>query len=515
MRAGGTLAVWYALAFALLGFAFLGGFSSKVAQNGNEWISSPLNSHFSKYTGGRTLYPEKWTIIDRDGYEWQALSDEAYDDLLALNAADVASDKMDSVYHAIYGQQFGVVQQANKDLFGDEGGYSGRKGIIADDGKEYLVYTTISGELSHRLLQALKEEGSRGVVIVQNYKSGEILASVQTPAVSSSEFEGDEYVSRFEEDFAEKDGWLMDQSARVARTPGSIQKIASAIAINRNLSLLDLPVDRSKTVLVCDGTYETPSGNITCPYPHGPVSFNDAFAVSCNAFFAEQSIKLFAMENEGKLEGKAANGSRKYIEICEELGYNKSYPYFNRVNSYKSVISLVNIHVSERSAGWLAAGQGLAGAELETLPLHMLSLIGAIANRGQAVQPYTIKAEVAKDGEVVKEETPGVAMSSSYIKIAPDEAQDLDALMLQVCKGQGTAATLGQAMAAKGYAVAAKTGTAEVDQAAGKSTISWILAYAKEVPLAFLACVVEPETTSAATRIAAKIMPEAAEYLKK
>ncbi|MDR1641867.1 MAG: hypothetical protein LBT59_19410 [Clostridiales bacterium] len=512
MRAGGSLASWFTFAFAILGIIFVAGFSSKVVENGNAWISDEKNSRFERYTYGQALYPDRWIIIDRDGYEWQPLSDEAYKDLLAMNSKEEAADKIDSVYHAIYGQQFGLIQQVNRDLYGVDGTYSGRKGIV-DDGTEYYVYTSISGELSKKMLQALKAEGARGIVMAQNYQTGEILASAQTPAVSVSEFKSDIYVSAHDPDYEKNNGWLLDQSARWPYTPGSIQKIATTVAINRNFALLDLPKDRSKTVLVCDGVYETPSGNISCPYPHGPVSFNDAFAVSCNAFFAEQTIKLFSLEKAGKLESKAANGSRKYIEICNELGYNKSYPYFNRLNTYKSAISIVNINISERSAGWLGAGQGLAGAELEVLPIHMLSLIGAIANRGQAKVPYAIMSEKTKSGQLVKQATTET-MSASHIKVGPDEAQDLDALMQQVCKGKGTAATLGTAMSAKGLTAAAKTGTAEVEQSSGKETISWIIAYAKEVPLAFLACVYTPKTSGAATRIAASMMPQAAEYLK-
>jgi cell division protein FtsI/penicillin-binding protein 2 len=155
----------------------------------------------------------------------------------------------------------------------------------------------------------------------------------------------------------------------------------------------------------------------------------------------------------------------------------------------------------------------LAGAELVVLPIHMLSLVGAIANRGNAQAPYAIKSEMTKSGEVINEAKPET-MPSSYLKVGASEAQDLDALMQQVCKGQGTAAALGTAMSAKGLTVAAKTGTAEVEQSSGKETISWILAYAKETPIAFLACVHMPKEAGAATRIAAKMMPEAAEYLK-
>lgn len=99
-------------------------------------------------------------------------------------------------------------------------------------------------------------------------------------------------------------------------------------------------------------------------------------------------------------------------------------------------------------------GQGLSSNSI-----HMLAAAGAIANGGKLYRPHIVDGQLSGDGTIKKE--------ANYLVndrvISPEAAAQLSQMMIQVVQhGSGYATKI------PGYAIAGKTGTAQVPRADGK-----------------------------------------------
>ncbi|MDR1538433.1 MAG: hypothetical protein LBU32_10645 [Clostridiales bacterium] len=488
------ISLWFMALLLGLSIAVLAGFNRKLVANADDWISSPLDSHVVS----GIVQPDKWKLLDREGNEWPTQPEEALEELQALKGAE-AKARLDSIYHIFYGQSYSVVQAENKRLFGLDGKYSGHLGISGIAHSEgYNVQTTISSELSYEMIKAMRASGANdGSAMAVNYKTGEILASVSMPSHSV----GNLYVSPLADDYEKENGWLYNRNFQTLFSPGSVQKIAAAIACLRYRRDIDLTVDKNRIVYDCDGSYETADGKkINCAYAHGRITFIEAFSLSCNGFFAKSAISM---------------GQEKLSAVAQELGYNKTLSYENFSLLAKSEF-LLHAGVGSYSLGWSAVGQSIDGSKVEALPYHMLILASAIANKGTAMQPYSVSWERTRGDEPVElYKASPKAVPESLVKMKPEEAMDMGILMENVCRGSGTAAVLGDAVEKLGYTAAAKTGTAEIS-ASGRAVVSWIVCFIKEeeAPLAMVIALTSPSEGKTAAETASEIMPAAISLVK-
>jgi peptidoglycan glycosyltransferase len=120
--------------------------------------------------------------------------------------------------------------------------------------------------------------------------------------------------------------------------------------------------------------------------------------------------------------------------------------------------------------GRMAIGQD----KLLVTPLQMASVAQTIGNGGVRMEPRLVQKVVDPDGRTVDTPLPKEARRV----MSPQSAAALTAMMKQVVReGTGTAAAL------QGVEVAGKTGTAEIDPAAGINDL-WFIAFTPRVAVA-------------------------------
>ena len=146
-------------------------------------------------------------------------------------------------------------------------------------------------------------------------------------------------------------------------------------------------------------------------------------------------------------------------EVTNSLLFNQTLP--TKFTTAKSQFSLSNTD-SQWQIGATAIGQG----NTVISPIHAAMLVSAIANGGTLMKPYVIDSVQSTEGSVIEQyesENYGTLMSAS-------ESSQLTKMMKAVVE-EGT----GYKLSGKNYAVAGKTGTAEV---VGRGNNAWFVGFA-------------------------------------
>lgn len=314
------------------------------------------------------------------------------------------------------------------------------------------VKLTVDAQLCAAAYNALN--GKKGSVLIYNYKTGELLCKVSTPGYDPADVPEDL------SDNPEYKGVFVDNTLSSAYTPGSIFKLVTAAAAMDTIS------DWSTRTYSCEVSAEIGGGIVTCLDYHGDETMEQALGHSCNIYFAKlaQDIGAAALQKKG-----------------EEMGFNKAFD-LQDFSTAKSSLQLGSANGLDLA--WASVGQYTVTAN----PMHMLMMMGAIANSGTAISPrLTDKGLLEK------------AFSGEDIKLMSSSTASSLKTMMRSC----VADYYGDDMF-PGLEVCAKTGTAEVD---GKTPTSWIAGFSQAAPYAF--CVTVEEGGSgmgAAGSIASQLM---------
>ncbi|MBQ9742173.1 MAG: penicillin-binding protein [Ruminococcus sp.] len=273
--------------------------------------------------------------------------------------------------------------------------------------------------------------GKEGACFVYNYKTGEILCMVSTPA-----FDPQNVPETL------PDGSYLNNCVSGTYTPGSVYKIVTAIAA---LEYID---DIENMTFTCEGEKDFGGNVVTCMDTHGELSLDDAFSYSCNIAFADMATLV---------------GADKMQKVADRLGVTESFD-INGVDSAKG-----HYDVSDADANQLA-WSGVGQYTNMTNPAQMAILCGAIANGGDAALPvYMEGAEAAETHSLLDE----------------DIAERMNEIMRYTVSGHYGETMFG------GLTVGAKTGTAEVGDDIEPN--AWMVGYStdEDYPLAFAVVVEE------------------------
>ena len=226
--------------------------------------------------------------------------------------------------------------------------------------------------------------------MVYNYKTGEVPCMVSSPTFDPANPPSSEILnndSRYE-------GVYINRCTNGIFTPGSTMKIITTIC-----ALENIPDIESQT-WTCTGSIKVGDDTITCSGVHGKQNLEKGLNNSCNCVFADIAIKL---------------GAKKLNATMKKLGL-KTKLTVGRITGSKSSYSFKDAMKSD--IGWAGVGQ------YNTLvtPLHMLSIVGTIANGGTYIRPYFVKEAPGVYGES------GVNGSRS-VSISPEIAAKLDKLL--------------------------------------------------------------------------------------
>ncbi|HZK01948.1 MAG TPA: penicillin-binding transpeptidase domain-containing protein, partial [Anaerovoracaceae bacterium] len=212
--------------------------------------------------------------------------------------------------------------------------------------------------------------------------------------------------------------------------------------------------DIDSRIFKCTGSLDLDEGRVTCPHPHGEISFKEALAKSCNLTFAEISLML------------GRDTLQKYVD---KLGFNSTITV-NDIKTSPGKIFLKDLN--DLNLAWAGIGQ----SKNMINPINFLSFMGAVANDGKRINPRILKKNTAVQGLTILSPENKRIMSEST-------AAELKTMMRY---------NVTEAYGDKNFRdlnLCAKTGTAEVSEN-GKPH-AWFAGFMdrEDCPLAFIVIV--------------------------
>lgn len=303
------------------------------------------------------------------------------------------------------------------------------------DGKA-AIYTTLDHAVNRKIYDAFGSK--RGCAVAYNYKTGEIYLCFSRPSVN---------ILNHYTDIDTLESGSMLCSVFYPTVPGSTQKISTTIAALETMGY-DALMRKSYT---CTGSYTNLTGEvIKCHHAagHGTQNIAEAFANSCNPFFAQlvedTGWTLEDIEETYRNMGYLVNhdGEQGYLDV-------------NGISVYTA--STVLTDKTDFNTQWGCMGQGMTLVS----PLQMAVWQSAIANRnGISTMPYLVDYTTRVNGEIVNE----AATYFGESMFTAGSASRIREIMLE--NGRKNYSTL-----LPGTDVGIKSGTAQVEHGAKENSL--------------------------------------------
>lgn len=244
------------------------------------------------------------------------------------------------------------------------GDYDGRvgTGVLSTFWKQMQGFSLIDGTTKpvHSTLQLTVDshincvaysalgEYRNGAVMIVNYKTGEIVCMVSSPAIDPT----GTYDTL-------PDGAYINRCLSASFTPGSVFKLITCAAAIENIP------DLSSRSFNCAGGRVIDNVQITCTAEHGWQTFEDALANSCNCVFAQLAVEL---------------GYDTLSKYAQQYGFT-SPQTLNGIATAAG--SFPDAGIEQGDLAWAGIGQS---TDL-VCPYTMLRYVAAIANDGILVEP--------------------------------------------------------------------------------------------------------------------------------
>ena len=309
-------------------------------------------------------------------------------------------------------------------------------------------------------LQKLAEKllsGKRGTVIVENPKSGEILAMASSPSFDPNLVSSGMSLWKWRELLNDPSGIFINRAISSRYPPGSSIKPFIALAYL-------MKFDGKDQTVKCKGkyVYRSKSGKVLAVYKdwllsgHGLVDLKKAIRVSCNVFFYTIGQEI-GIDFLSEVASEVKLGDKTGVDLPGEIrGLFPSREWKEKV-------------IGER---WypgdtilLSIGQGY----ILMTPIEMINFYSLLANEGVSYVPHVVE----KIGKRIVH-----PVEYAKIKLPKKYWEFLREAMVEVTTHPGTLKDEGTAYRVfRGFKikVAGKTGTAEVP---GKRSHSWFIGYA-------------------------------------
>lgn len=366
---------------------------------------------FEKYKENDSLFLHLLGYRNSDGVGMSGIL-KAYDAFLTkYSAADVK---------AVYRSDAKGRRAINTDIEIFDDGYSSAEGL----------YLTVDKKIQECVERICEKHIDIGAVVVQDTRTGEILAMVSAPLFDKNKLS--EYLDSDR-------GELLNRSV-LGYTPGSVFK--SVIAVS---ALSDENFDPEKEY-ECVGYIEIDGQKIKCHNTsgHGKVNLKKAFAVSCNPYFINLGCNI---------------GYEKIIETASSLGVGK----YSSVNLLPCAKGVLPKHEDVGTVANISVGQG----QILLSPLQVCSMISTLVT-GEYHKPSLVKKTVAD------------SFVTHYLELGEktvlsDDMVDVMKELFESCVNDGT----GYRAKSDMVQTAGKTATAQSGQIRdGKEVVhSWFAGY--------------------------------------
>ncbi len=343
----------------IMTFAFFAGLvyhTVNLAIHAAEWVAVPSNTHLPAHD--RLEYAGK--ILDRNGVVLaQSVECKRYyntDEDVRKACVHIVGDNTVNIATAVQ-----TVYRSKLTNFRFTGSFLFGLGLpeclkkiddVTITGNDFTL--TIDSRLQKVALQAMGNY--KGAMFFYNYKTGEILCMVSTPAYDPQNVPEDIETN---EAYA---GAYLNRALSASYPPGSTFKLVTA-----NAALESIP-DITKSTYICPGVETVGESTVSCyqHFPHGLLDMKEALAKSCNIYFGKLALAL---------------GRDTMTSYAEKMGFNQHFE-FDGIRTADSEYDVSQ--ANDNQLAWSGVGQYTV---LET-PVNMAMVSGAIANGGTPVKPY-------------------------------------------------------------------------------------------------------------------------------
>jgi peptidoglycan glycosyltransferase len=311
--------------------------------------------------------------------------------------------------------------------------------------------TTLSPKGQRAAYDALA--GREGAVVAMDVKTGAVRVLAATPSYDPSQPKG---------------AATFNRATQGRYPPGSTFKVVTAAAaLDSGRYTPGSQVDGSNHQVISGTPLDNFGGE-----DFGLIDLTTALTHSVNTVWAQVGVKL---------------GKRTMADYMERFGFYEDPPMDYPDEQMLPSGEYRNGKLLEPASRFIDVGRMAIGQDkLLVTPLQMASVAQTIGNGGLRMKPRLVQKVVDPDGRTVDTPLPDEARRV----MSRQAAGELTAMMKKVVEeGTGTAAAL------EGVSVAGKTGTAEVDPAAGINDL-WFIAFTDQVAVA---AVIERQTGQGGT----------------
>lgn len=362
--------------------------------------------------------------------------------------------------------------------------------LTLDFDLQKFVYDALQARLDEINRFAGHTQTGRGVAIVMNVKTGEILAMVSLPTFDNNIFSRS-YIDPQELEAIAKDPYLpqINHAFQSAFAPGSTFKIVPAAGALQEGVITPRTTINDPGVLILPNEYAPDNPALAQKFwgwfrpGFGDQNVVDALAHSVNVFFYKVGGG-YHVAGQPDFNGLEVDRLKQYSEA---FGFGQPTG-IDLVGEAAGLVPDAAWKRHTQAENWttgdtynFAIGQGF----LTATPLQVLDAYAAIANNGTLMQPHLVAQVTSADGQVIERTTPKVKLT---LPISPENLavvkQGLDAV---VNNETGTGYHYARL---DNVRIAGKTGTAEYcDDLAIKNgecyighqpSHAWFAAYAPE-----------------------------------
>jgi penicillin-binding protein A len=294
------------------------------------------------------------------------------------------------------------------------------------------VVLSIDPRLQRVAYEAMTERGYQGSVVAIRPQTGEVLAMVSTPSYDPNPIAshvGTEQQRAWQAVNTADPPVLSNRATRETYPPGSTFKIVTtAAALEANEITPDTPVTAAPRITLPDSVTTLENYDGKACGSGATVSFQVAFAKSCNAPFAQLADQI---------------GADRLRTQAQALGFgnpNLSIP-----------LPVVPSQVGDLADGAATAQSGIGQRDVALTPLENAQITATVANGGIPMAPHLVSQIQGQDLTTV-DTTDADRLSRAF---SASTAQTLTQLMIGSENGGSGQGRI------PGVQIASKTGTAE------------------------------------------------------
>ncbi len=299
-----------------------------------------------------------------------------------------------------------IIEFKNKD-FSDIMGVYNEVTLTVNSFIQYFV--------EEELQKGVEEFGvKRGVAIVMNPNTGEIVAAAQYPTFNPNKYK--EYPSKL---------WKPQYLSMVYEPGSTFKTFSIALALKKG-------VVTPSTLFDCEhGSMKLGRFIIHDSHPHDMLTVKDILVKSSNIGVAKIIEKV---------------DSKEFYNFIHDLHFGQRYK-LNVPGQERGLVKKLKRWRKVEVAN-ISFGQGIG-----VTPLQLISAFSAIINGGNLMKPIFIKKILDEDGNIIKENKPRILKKI----ISADVSKQLKNMLKAVVSNEGTAPRA----AIYGIEVGGKTGTAQ------------------------------------------------------